>query len=93
SDIIVREQDPIVKVELSSDGSLLATACRNGRVSIWDIKARKRLLSYGGDAKRINAIAMSPKLPLVSLAEGKSIVIMNIESGKTADIRAGVLQT
>ncbi|MEZ6016886.1 MAG: WD40 repeat domain-containing serine/threonine-protein kinase [Planctomycetota bacterium] len=51
----------VLNVTFSADGSRLFAACRSGRVMVWDMVARRRLVDLSAHAKYANFVTVDPR--------------------------------
>lgn len=67
---------------LSRDGGLLATGSDNGVVRLWDVRARRRLVTRATGAGPIEALAFSPDdREVVAVTHKPALCRLNVDNG------------
>ena len=80
---VLEHENPVNAVDVSSDGSLIAAAGRNGEINFWSFPEGKKVFGTKDGGKSILSIAISPdKTVAVSSDENGIVTKREIKSGK-----------
>ncbi|MBT8114776.1 MAG: TIR domain-containing protein, partial [Arenicella sp.] len=80
---------PLAAIKLSNDGSLLAVACLDGTLKVWNSKTRELVLAADTEVSRKHSLTFAPdNSVIVSNYRGKSS-LFNIEHGKLLGLIEG----
>lgn len=69
---------PVIHVDISRDGKLIASVSTDKTLCVWDSVSRKLLRSFTLDCTRVIAVAISPCARIVAAAVDRSIKIWDL---------------
>ena len=76
--------DTIASISFSPDGKRLASASFDKTVRIWDLEARKSVLTYTGHSDFVHAVAFGPKGEwFVSASKDRSVRLVDAKTGQS----------
>uniref|UniRef100_A0A7S3R5P2 Ion transport domain-containing protein n=1 Tax=Dunaliella tertiolecta TaxID=3047 RepID=A0A7S3R5P2_DUNTE len=81
--LLRRFADALSCVTTSSDNALIAAGCNNGRVMLWDTKARTNVWEFTHHTGRVEDIAFNTlREMLVTSGQDGHVVVMSVKTGK-----------
>lgn len=85
---IETNDDVLVEVHFSHDGTFVLTRARNGTVSLWDSATGARLQMFHPEAPIIR-VALSPDDTLLAVTSGKTAVLFSTTTGEAVEALFG----